>query len=81
MNCGILSRLLAMNPEAGEVVPTYKTLSLHDMHCSGTMHDIGGKKGQRLGVVDLLFFGYQSSRTFQYEFSETDASREVAGYG
>jgi len=64
---------LSKNLKAGEVVAIYQTLNLHDSHLSDSL--------LRLGVVDPLDLGYQSSGSFLYALSETDSSREVAGYG
>jgi len=72
-NCGVLGGFLVPSPESGEVVATYQTPSLHDVHCSSSL--------VRLGVMDPLVLGYQSPRSFQYAMSETDSSRDVAGYG
>jgi len=71
-NDGILDGVLVSNLEAGEVVPTYETLNLFDVLRAGSL--------VRLGVVDPLGLGYQSSGGFPYALSETDSSRDVAGY-
>jgi len=71
-NCGVFDGFLVQNLESGKLVPTYKTLSLHDVYRSSSL--------VRLGVVDPLGLGYQSPGSFPYAMSETDSSREVAGY-
>jgi len=71
-NCGILNGLLVPNLEAGEVVPKYETLGLHDMYRSGS--PVG------LGVVYPIGLGHQSTGGFPYALSETDSLREVEGY-
>jgi len=57
-NCSILDGHVVPNLEARKVVPTYKTPSLHDVHLSGSLVQIG--------VVDQLDLGYQSSGSFSY---------------
>jgi len=49
-----------------------KLVSFHDVHHSSFF--------VRLGVVDPLGLGYQSSGSFLYALSETDSPCEVAGY-
>jgi len=60
------------NLEAGEVVPKYESLSLHDVHRSG-YH-------VQLEVVDPLGLEHQLTGGFLYALSETYSSREVAEY-
>jgi len=71
-NFGILNGLFVPNMEAGEVFPKNETMSLHDVHRSGSP--------VRLGVVDCVGFRHQSSGGFPNTLSETNFSRAVAGY-
>jgi len=72
-NFGIVAGLLVLNLEVGQIVSTYKTLSLHDVHLSGSL--------VLLRVMNRLDLRYQSSGSFPFALSETESSREVAGYG
>jgi len=72
-NCNVLDGFLISNLESGEVVLTYENLSLHDVYYSSSL--------VRLGVVDQFGLGYLSPGSFPYVMSETESSREMAGYG